>query len=163
MNNFLRQQKGEISIYILLVLLVGCVIVPVYAIFLEKGFARNNFDKIQDTITVSVTSAYQALMPEYYTDAEIKLNEEVFLDKFNKLLMVNLSDEFPGIEIMDEKIFSEPLPEACENGKTFKRPGIHIVVSVPVVFSALSLLLPVRAEEFKRVNVHGDVQFTVGE
>jgi len=161
MRQLIYQEKGAISLYILVVLLVGCIVVPVYAVFLEKSAAQNSIDKIQDTVTISVTSAYMALMPEFYTDAVIKLDELVFREKFNRLLMDNLRSEFPGIDILEEQVFCDGFPRVCMRGKTFDRAGIHIVVTVPVRYSAVRLLLPIKIGELERIVVHGDVLFTL--
>ncbi|MEI6603485.1 MAG: hypothetical protein WCL54_08370 [Clostridia bacterium] len=156
-----RQNQGAISIYILLILLVTFLLLPIYVITLEKAAAQNNIDKIQDTITISVTSSYMALMPEFYTDAEIRLDPDAFQQRFHALLMDNLATEYPGITIEEEEIFVDGLPLACPKGMLFERPGVHVVVRVPIVYAALRFLIPGNQETAASMTVHGDVLFTV--
>jgi len=160
LNAFIND-RGGISLYILAVLLIVCVVLPVYAVALEKLTARSSIDKIQDAITISVSSSYMALMPEYYTDAVIRLDQAVFEEKLNKLLSDNLEREFPGIEIVEEQVFSEGLPTQCLRGNVFEKPGVHLVVSVPIRYSAVRMLLPIKNGELTRMTVHGDVLFTL--
>ena len=156
-----KTDKGEISLFILVILLIVCLLLPLYAFTLEKFAARNSINKIQDAITISVTSSYMALMPEFYTDGVIKLDQVLFELKLNKLLFENLERQYPGIEIIEEQIFCDELPAQCMRGKMFLNPGVHIVVRVPITYSAVRLLLPIEGEQLPKMTVHGDVLFTI--
>lgn len=161
MNGFLKSERGAIALYILVILLIICLLLPVYALSLEKFAAQNNIDKIQDTITISVSSSYMALMPEFYTEAVLKLDKELFERKLKELLLRNLSREFPGIQIEEEEVFCEELPAQCSCDGVFNRPGVHLVVCVPIRYSAVRLLLPIKMEQLSKMTVHSDVFFTI--
>lgn len=160
-SRMLKEKRGAVSLYILVALLVVCLLLPVYMFTLEKLAARSNIDKIQDAITISATSAYMALMPEFYTDGEIRFDQVLFKSKLNKLLMDNLGGEYAGAEIIEEQIFWEGLPRQCYGGRVFSKPGVHIAVRVPIAFSAARLLLPIKSDQQLKMLVHGDVLFTV--
>ena len=161
MIKLLRQQKGAISLYILVMLMVACLILPVYAFNIEKLSAKTRVDGIQDTICVSVTSSYMSLMPEFYTDAILQLDEEVFKEKFNDLLLDNLRMEYPEIEIIEERIFTGEFSQECSAGKTFERAGVHIIVGVPVRYSLIGFFRPLLGGDMEKMKIHGDVMFSL--
>jgi len=161
MRKGLKAEKGAAAILILVILLIVCLLLPVFAFSIDRLAAQNNFDKIQDTISISVTSAYMALMPQFYTDAIVKLDPDLFSEKFNALLIANLAYEYPGIEIAEEQIFSDGLPVVCLRGNVFNLAGVHILVKVPVRHSISRMLIPKNEKHYEWITVHSDVLFTL--
>lgn len=176
-KNITKSNKGSAATNVIALLgLIIFIILPLFAVIMERYILYNKVNIIKDAVDVANLALYNAISTEdaAKNDTAIRLNSETTL--YKNILARNLklkTDMTPegssvaeGEVVIDElKVYlhiNTTFPVACPQGNNITRPAIHSVIKVPIKPTLLSrVVLSVMSKDAIDIKVHVDTELPI--
>lgn len=135
---------GAIAIALIFLMIFVYIILPIFALVVEKEIVKAKAFNIRDSIEISAIATYNSLKTPDLSAAVVNMNDTKAKSIFTSYLARNLklnADLTPKASggIVDGKITVDSLviyysgfPITCPGGAIIKRPTIHVQVTIPV-------------------------------
>lgn len=139
----IKNENGGISFILIMSLLVIFIIIPVFAVVVEKYIVQLKVFDIKEAIELSSISTYNTVSSESLSGVEVDYDNTKAKSVFENYLAKNLninSDLSPkgsgiveGTVTVDSfVIYSSGFPHTCPNGNNITRPSVHAKITVPI-------------------------------
>ena len=174
MGIFLRNKKGDAVVDVLLMgTLIIFIILPIFAVVVEKQIINNKAQLIKDALDLTNISTYNAINTPSLGKGQVALDDDAVLELYQRLLAknLNLNDDLSPKEnsiaedtvIIDSLvIYTSGFLRICPEGTTIKRPAVHSCVIVPVKPSLFrKIILDSLGKQLVELKVHVDSDIPV--
>ncbi|HOJ10595.1 MAG TPA: hypothetical protein PK733_08380 [Clostridiales bacterium] len=146
-KDMIKNNKGSATAHVIALLgLIIFIILPLFAVVMERYILYNKVNIIKDAVDVANLASYNAISTEdaAKNDAAIRLNSEITI--YKNILAKNLklkADMTPeGNSIAEGEVVIDELkaylhinttfPITCSQGNSITRPTMHSVIKVPI-------------------------------